>query len=70
MWLAPSDHESFSYVAYTQDSYDDEDTVNVTIADCHRSVTYYCSGKAGLKKLDRLIDMLEEARGIIQEGME
>jgi hypothetical protein len=70
IWLAPSDPDSFAYVAWQQDAYDDRDTVNISIADCHRSISLYCSGTQGIKKIDKLIDMLEEARGQITDGME
>lgn len=70
MWLCPGDPDTFSYIAYSQDKYDDRDTVNVKIADCNRSINLYCTGRKGLRKIDKIITMLEEAKGVIQDGID
>ena len=69
-WLIPNDPDTMSYVAYSQDKYDDEYTVLIKIADCNRCINIYCSGRVGLRKLDRLLNMLQEARDVIQDGID
>lgn len=61
VWLAPSDSTSFSSASYSIDKYDEE-SVNVRIADCNKIINLWCEGKRGIKKLDRLIGLLQEAR--------
>jgi hypothetical protein len=69
VWLVPNDPDTFSYMAYSQDSYDDRDTVSVKIADCNRSISLYCKGKSGIRKLDKMIKFLEESKEVIQDGI-
>ena len=68
-WLVPGDPDTMSYVAFNQSKYDERDSVNIKIADCNRSINIYCEGRTGLRKLDRLIKVLQEARNVIDEGL-
>lgn len=69
-WLCPNDPDTMSYVACSQDKYSERDSVNIQIADCNRSINLYCEGKAGLRKLDRLLDSLQEARDVLETGID
>ena len=70
VWLCPGDPDTFSYVAYSQDTYDDRETVSIKIADCNRSINLYCTGRVGLRKINKVITMLEEAKEVIQNGID
>ena len=66
MWLCPRDPDTMSNCSYTIDEYDRE-AINVRLADCNRSISYYCEGKEGLAKLNKLIAFLEEARDELED---
>jgi len=63
VWLQPGDPDTMSYVAYTFGKYDH----NVTIADCHRSITIGFYNAKSVKKLDKLIATLTEFRELLGE---
>ena len=70
VWLCPNDPDTFSYVAYSRCSYDERNTMNLKIADCNRGITLFLDGKAGMRKLDKLIRILEDARDEHQLGID
>lgn len=53
MWLSSNDIDSMSHCSYTIDEYD-EYAMTVRLADCSRSISYYCEGDKGIRKLNEL----------------
>ena len=61
MWLAPNDCDSMASVKYTIDSYSDEGEMEISIADCYKTINLTLNNRADQRKIQRLIDFLEEA---------
>lgn len=66
-WLVPRDADTHSYVSYTQYK---GGGLDIRIASCDRNADLYFYEKKGLKKLDKLIDILTEARDEFANRME
>ena len=62
IWLAPGDPESSAWVAWTIHSYSmDDGDMDIQIADCNRHITLGIYDKQDERKIQRLIDFLEDA---------
>jgi len=60
IWLAPSDPDSMAFAAYQVPSYEREGQMDIEIADCFRRISLTLSGKKDQRKIERLIDFLQE----------
>lgn len=58
IWLDSCNPDSLSFASYEIQ----RDWGNINLADCNRRISYYFESKRDIKKLDRLIAFLEEAR--------
>jgi len=61
IWLAPNDCDSMAYVKYTIDSYSDEGEMEISIADCYKTINLTLNNRADQRKIQKLIDFLKEA---------
>jgi len=60
VWLCPRDPDTHSYVSYTVGK---NGWIDVRVASCERNCDlYFMDTKQGKAKLDRFINVLEEAR--------
>ncbi len=60
-WLAPSDCDSMAYAKYTIDSYSTDGDMEISIADCYKIINLTLCSAQDLRKIERLIDFLQEA---------
>ena len=61
IWLAPTDPDSQAYAAWQIASYSKEGEMDITIADCHRSISLTLYNKTDQRKIQKLIDFLQAA---------
>ncbi len=61
IWLAPNDCNSMASAQYTIDSYTDEGEMEISIADCYRTINFQLNCRADQRKIQKLIDFLKEA---------
>lgn len=61
MWLAPNDCDSMASVKYTIDTYSTEGEMEISIADCYKTINLTLNNRADQRKIQRLIDFLNEA---------
>lgn len=60
IWLQPKDPYTKSYAMYTVYSNDDYGS-NINIADCYRSIDLSMNSKKDRRKIQKLINFLQEA---------
>ena len=63
MWLAPNDPDSQAWVSWSIPSYNmgDGGGMDIQIADCRRHISLGLYNKNDERKIQRLIDFLEDA---------
>lgn len=61
MWLAPNDPDSQAWVAWQIASYSKEGEMDISIADCHRSISLTLYNQKDQRKMQKLIDFLQDA---------
>jgi len=61
IWLAPTDPDSQAYAAWQIASYSKDGEMDLTIADCHRSIHLALYNKKDERKIQKLIDFLTHA---------
>ena len=62
-WLSPTDSSSLSYVSYTMYEYGDE-SMSLCIADCNRNINLHIMNKKDRRKIQTLIDFLNQAMSV------
>jgi hypothetical protein len=61
LWLSPSDCDSMAYAKYTIDSYSIDGDMEISIADCYKIINLTLQSARDLRKIERLINFLQEA---------
>jgi len=67
IWLAPTDPDSQAWAAWQIANYSKEGEMDITMADCHRSISLSIYSKADERKLQKLIDFLTDALELSKE---
>jgi hypothetical protein len=61
IWLAPGDPDSLSAASYTISEYETDGEMEITITDCYRKISLSLRDRRDLRKINKLIDFLQEA---------
>ena len=61
IWLDRNNADSMACASYTVESYADDGDLNITIADCFKTINLGLRTRADIRKINRLIDFLTEA---------
>ncbi len=61
IWLAPSDPDSQAWAAWQIAGYSREGEMDITLADCHRSISLGLYNRKDERKIQKLIDFLQAA---------
>ena len=62
IWLDPCNPDVMSWASYNEEEYSDPGELTIQIADCHRVIALTLMSKADLKKIEKLIALLDDAR--------